>query len=445
MDAFLPASHDISWSEGLYMSSPTVIIGTPAPRLIARAANRDAMDSYMARAKQVYEDMMQLRVEIAASGGRPVKFDVVPFSEAESQANALFESSDTFSAVTYSHAYWRSLKHPWYDQMLRRFGEVAAEKQEVRARDAANLNRMAGEILSQIKTSATANQFTQGKQSGGPTFRWDTALDASVKAILEHTPEDQRQSVSETILRIAPKPPQERFLAFENLRLSVEQKSKERFEEEALSSYRLKQAQLARQAMTVQIARCEAIAEQVDSPETDRLHNDLQDMREKLASDNVVVLEDRLTAIELSLIKEKSEQALLQATVQALKRQGYQQVEVMGTLRPQDIDAVYMLDPNDDNRLTLLRSDEEGGRIAAMVVAREDVQSSQSERRRDLAAQHRLCKAMDVAERVLAQRWQCEVSRTPPGEKIKVDRRLQDCKVKSARRGAAQKQRSTSL
>jgi hypothetical protein len=427
------------------MSSPTVIIGTPTPRLIARAANRDAMESYMSKAKQVYQDMMQLGVDIAANGGKPVKFDVIPFSEAETQANALLESSDTFSAVTYSHAYWRSLKHPWYDQMLRRFGEVAAEQQELRAREATNLNRMVGEILSQIKTSAIANQFTQGKQSGGPTFRWDSALDASVKAILEHTPQDHRQSISETVLRMAPKPPQERFLAFENLRLSVEQKSKERFEEEALNSYRLKQAQLAREAMTVQIARCEAIAEQVDSPETNRLHDDLQQIREKLALDNVVVFEDRLTAIEQTLIKEKSDQALLQATVQALKRQGYQQVEVMGTLRPQDVNAVYMLDPNDENRLTLLRSDEEGGRVAAMVVAREDVQTSQSERQRDLAAQHRLCTAMDVAERVLAQRWQCEVIRTAPGEKIKVDRRLKDFKVKSTRRAVAQKQRSMSL
>ncbi len=428
------------------MSSPTLIIGTPAPRLIARAANREAMDSYMSMAKQVYEAMMQLGVEIAASGGRPVKFDVIPFSEAETRAHSLFEStSDGFSALEYAHAYWRSLKHPWYDQMLRRFGEVAAEQQELRARETTNLNRMAGEILSQVKSLATANQFTQGKQSGGPTFRWDTALDASVKAILEHTPQDQRQSISDTILRIAPKPPQERFLAFENLRLSVEQKSKERFEEEVLNSYRSKQAQLARQAMTVQIARCEAIAEQVDSPETDRLHNDLQEMRENLASENVAALEDQLIAIEQSLIKEKSDQALLQATVQALKRQGYQQVEVMGTLRPQDINHVYMLDPNDDTRLTLLRSDEEGGRVAAMVVAREEVQSSQSERQRDLAAQQRLCKAMDVAERVLAQRWQCEVIRTSPGEKIKVDRRLKDYKVKSTRRAAAQKQRSMSL
>jgi hypothetical protein len=80
-----------------------------------------------------------------------------------------------------------------------------------------------------------------------------------------------------------------------------------------------------------------------------------------------------------------------------------------------------------------------------MVVSRAEVQTSKSEQQLDLAAQTRLCNAMDVAERVLAQQWPCEVLRTPPGEKVKVDRRLKDFKVEATRRAGVQKQQQRSM
>ncbi len=428
------------------MSSPTVLIGVPAEQAMARAKNFEDMTSFLARAKQVYDSMMHLSLEIEKGGGQPLRLNVIPYADAAAHSRTLYEAtSDGFSAVTYAHAYWQSLKHPWYDQLLRQFGRVEAEQEALRARDAAQLDRMAEGILSQVKVTAAANAFAGGMKSSGPQFQWDEALDKSVKAILEHTPQDQQQSVSDSILRMASKPREERLLAFEAFRLSVEQRERERFEQESLRIYKTKQAELALEAMTMQMTRCESIAEQIESAATDQFVAEIAELRKRLPSTGAVALEDRLEAIEHSLIKEKASQGLLQATIQALKRQGYRQVEVMGTLRPQDVACVYLMDPNDDKRLTLLQADEDEGRVAAMVVSRAEVQTSKSEQQLDLAAQTRLCNAMDVAERVLAQQWPCEVLRTPPGEKVKVDRRLKDFKVEATRRAGVQKQQQRSM
>ena len=93
-----------------------------------------------------------------------------------------------------------------------------------------------------------------------------------------------------------------------------------------------------------------------------------------------------------------------------------------------------MLDPQDEKRLTLLQVDEEQGLVAATVVSRGEIDPSQLTRQLDVAAQKRLCKAMEVAGRVLSQRWKCEVDRTLPGDQVEIDRRLADLKVKSRSR-----------
>jgi hypothetical protein len=150
-------------------------------------------------------------------------------------------------------------------------------------------------------------------------------------------------------------------------------------------------------------------------------------------------VEDRVAALEKSLLDEKSCQGLLHATIQSLRRQGYERVEVMATLNPGDIGPVYLADPQDPDRMTLLMVDEDEGLVAAEVVSRVPVHESQLQKQLDIEAQKRLCHAMQTAHRVIKERFTCEMEQTPPGKPVAVDPRLAHIPAKQ-RAGAARAQ-----
>ena len=429
------------------MSSPTVIIGSPTTRLIARASNREAMDSYLAKAKQTYESIIRVNAETVAAGGRPLLIDVVAYADAESRANSIFgPDTDGFAAMKYAHAYWLSLKHPWYDQVIKCFSENQAERQEELQREAARMGQVADEILSRIKSTAKADQVVSTLQTAKPQFTWDVALDTSVRKILEHTPSERKQEVTDAILQIAASPPQERLMALEAYRIGIEQQDKDRFEREVLRLYHSKRTEVTRQHVEVEVARCEAILEEFESPVTGRLVEELASVRENISSGDVLKLESRLEELDEAIRKQKETQGLLDATIQALRRQGYEPV-VMETVGPQDVRSVFLMDPNDEQRFTLLEVDEVNYVVAAAVVARQQTQSNSHERNLDMAAQKRLCKAMDAAQAALSKRFECElVDRVEAGQKIEVDKRLEKAKIKQRtnRAQTRQQQRSAS-
>ena len=302
---------------------------------------------------------------------------------------------------------------------------------EARQRDAASMARFADEVISNIKSTAMADRAVDPGQTAKPRFTWDNAVETSVRKILEHTSEERKQEVTEAVLHMALSPPQERLMALEAYRIAIEQQDKSRFEREALRVYQSKRTEVMRQHLEVELARCEGVLEQLESPATIQLTAELSAIREDLGSADVGKVEARLERLDESIRKQRDNQGLLHATIQALRRQGYEQVQVMETVTPQDVQAVFLMDPNDDQRFTLLEVDETSGVVAAAVVARQHSQSNSHERNLDTAAQKRLCKAMDAAQEALSKRFACElVDRVEAGEAIEVDARLERARIK---------------
>lgn len=424
------------------MSSPTILVATKVPSLVARSRNRDEIQMLLAKISQVYSALCKLREETNAAGGdAPVMAGMHP-EEARARAEQLFASGDDagWSAVVFLHAYWQSLKHNDLDRALKRHAEVMVTRQMQTREEERNVTAFAEELFRSVQARIAHDVPARTVASEGPLLQWSVVLKRNLDAIAKCCDPTQVEVIAGRVSAIMDRPRTERIVALETLRLSIEQEAKLQRENAIVQSFQRKQAELTSESARAQLLRCATIAQDLSLPREHAAMAELIALQAAAQTSSAPMPEERVASLETLLLNEKSCQGLLQATMQSLRRQGYERVEVMATLSPGDVRPVYMADPQDPDRMTLLMVDETDGLVAAEVVSRTQLQESRLERQLDLEAQKRLCNAMNAARRSLEDRFTCEVEQTPPGKPVMADPRLAHIPARSRAHAARAQQ-----
>lgn len=418
-----------------------------APLAEAIAANREDVAHYLELARQLYDQAIKLQRETAQIGGKSAMASVPPLEEAVARAYSLLNSgtSGGFEGVQYAHAYWQSLKHPWYDQIIRQNSEILAAKSRRASAEHSRLAEVAQKAARVFGISVEVDRLTV-TAPGHPQAGWPAKIAASLEKILQTAGEESLPDLQQTINASVHLHPQERYLALESLRLRVEQIAKLRRQQEAVAHYEASRAALAAERIAEQLGRIRRRVESLEAEAAGNLDRECQEIAASLGgSGSAPALEDRVEALERKVIQEVRQQGLVEAAVAALRQQGYETVQVMQTIGPPEISSVYLQDPRDEGRVALLQVAVERGTLAAEVVRREDSDGSKREKQLDHEAQTRLCKAIEAMESALATKWKCSVvKRAEAGAVVPKIRKDLPVRARRMRVATALKSRSVS-
>ena len=394
---------------------------------IARAGNRDGIVHYLSLARELYEQTRAIERETEAQGGdSPGLEPIMSIEEAERKAWDMFDGVGGGAgekALEFAHAYWQSLKHPWHDQALESHGRAMAA---VRARDKAErarLDALAGIIDSTFNIQVGINHASFDAAGASPEHSWHDKIRECAAAILEAADPADIVRIREVIASLERSDPRRQWLTLDSLRIALTNEARERAQARALAAYRERQQAALTERMIHLLDSCAKRVSNLETARAAQIEATLTEIRTQLSSGNVGVAdEERLQNLSQCIDAEIRGQGILEAAVAELNRLGYKAVHVMESLGPPDITSVYLQDPGDEERLTLLQVSGQGGLLSGEIVRREKGAGSSRDRQADQSAQSRLCKALEAVETALGSRWELETrSNTPPGAAPRVD------------------------
>lgn len=397
------------------MSSPTIITFTPMPYDEALAANSSAARHFLQLASELYQQALRMQQEGLTMGG-PAAIDepILPYAQAEARTHALLQAppDSGMEATRFAHAYWQSLKHPWFDQVVRYDSQARAERERMARVETGRLQEVAEEASRKLAVHVEVDQFhLEAPHPAGLTLEAKVA--DALRQVLRAVDAEGLEAVRETVAQSVQLSPGERLVALDALRVRLEQETKERQRREALRLYEAKQLELAAERIAVRIEHCHKNLDGLESAAAASLERELATLEAAPVS---LQVEERVQACERRIAEAARQQGLLEAAVAALRRQGYETVQVMQTLGPPEVRSAYLQDPRDEGRVALLQVAEERGLVSAEVVRRDSGNGSQQQKMQDREAQGRLCKAMEAVEKALAAKWSCSVQkRVEPG------------------------------
>jgi hypothetical protein len=277
------------------------------------------------------------------------------------------------------------------------------------------------EALSGVDASISApvdvRQVTITSRPGAIVHDWQQRVEDLVAGLRARTPLDELDGLERTIAGALVLPVEQRWLKLETVRITFDQRAKERRVEAALSIFQKQRRELIAERIHQQVNVCQARLDELASPRIEALQSELDAFSERIASADLDEAdEDRLEDMNRRVLQEQARLRLLNDAVAQLQRMGYAQVQVMQTLSASDIASAFLEDPDDPERLALVQVSAQHGLMTAEVVRRTSSNGSSSQRQADFSAQVRLCRAMASAESALAGRWGLQVrSDKPPG------------------------------
>lgn len=407
------------------MSSPTILTFIPMPYEEALAANADATRHFLQLARELYDQAVRMQKErTAVGGGLPLDEPILPYGQAEARAIALLHhpADSGQQASVFAHAYWQSLKHPWFDQVLLSHCEDRAERERHAREEDGRLREVAAEAARKLAVHVDVDRIHLEEPRQG-----EHALEAKVagalRDVLRIADSEGLEAVRQTAARSAELSPRERLVALDALRVRLGQEVKQRQRQEAMRLFEARQNELAAERIALRADQCRRKIEYLESAAAGPLEKELDAL---VAEPPTPRLEERIQACEQRIVEASRQQGLLEAAVAALRRQGYETVQVMRTLGPPEIMSAYLQDPRDESRVALLQVAGERGLVSAEVVRRDALNGSQHQKLQDREAQSRLCKAMETMEKALADKWSCQVQKqVEPGKaEVKVNSQI---------------------
>ena len=396
------------------MSSPTILTAVVTSFQDAYGSNQESVAHYLELAKEIYDQAMSLQRDAAALGGKFAPLSILPYEEAEAKANALLHNGQTagYEGVEYAHAYWQSLKHPWFDQVVRRHGEFRALEHRRNQAELARLAEVSARASAVLGVRVDVDRITVSAPAGPRDEGWGVKIAVSLEAIMRTLDAEGVSALSEAIERSASLHPQERFLALETLRLRLEQEVKQRRRDLAIRLYEESRQRLAEERIQARLGLCQRRMEAMEAEMSPALESEWQALSALAGSGQATdAIEDRTEAFDRQLAQHARQQGLLEAAVTALRQQGYETVQIMQTIGPPEIASVYLQDPRDEGRVALLQVAGERGVLAAETVRREKSNGSRQQKQLDQEAQARLCKAMEAVDQALSTKWKCTAAK----------------------------------
>jgi hypothetical protein len=434
------------------MSSPKVLSWVTMPHDEAVAGNWEAMQHYLELARALYQQTREVerRTQVlldgmtAAGGPEPM----LSYDDAAATAHRLFEQTRAVYAsgkpgVEFAHAYWQSLKHPWHEMVLHRHADVAAEQAERRAQEQERLARVMQGVDSSVRVQASTQRVAMHTRTDAVLHSWPERIEQVLATLHDHVREQDRAALEVAIADTADQPPDQRWLALEQLRLAQDQRAKARRIEAALQLFTTQRRELVAERMQAQVALCDERLGALASPRTEALQAELEVLRQRLDSPDLGEPdEDKLEELNRLVLQESARLRLLNDAVAQLAKMGYGSVQVMQTLSANDIASAFLEDPQDPERVALVQVSAQHGLMTAEVVRRTASDGSPTQRHADHSAQVRLCQAMAQAEAALAERWQLQVrSDKPPGAPVQQAKVALPQRKAKVRRAAAQRAR----
>ena len=240
------------------MSSPKVLTFSRMPHEVAVAGNRDDTIHYLQLARELYEQTLEIQAKTPPEAGGLPPVPPMAYAEAEATAWARFHAdpNQTINGVTFAHAYWQSLKHPWHEQVLERYARGVAMLAERLAQEAAIAAQVAQFTTFDYRTSEQAATQSIDMTGVAPILDWNQRIAGTVEAILRATRPEDRETEQERLKTLVSPNPRETWLSLEAERLAVEQQAKRRTEREVARLYQEQHLQAMAERTTRRMERC---------------------------------------------------------------------------------------------------------------------------------------------------------------------------------------------
>ncbi len=417
------------------MSSPAVLTWEQMPLEVAFRANTEHAEHFLQLSRESWS-RLRARADLLARRGIHVPPPPIESLEvAESRMRALLTLETSPQALTYIHAYYRSIKHPWVERMdaaeeeaaraaaQRRDGQVAAAMAgvslpEAEARRERALARLAGEV----EVSAPA-AVQAGDAQAGRALETD---DAACVRLLEEwqilaAANDSLSTAKTETAALAPLAPKLRRARLELALLEEGARTHARLGREAAARQQARKRDQALDDLQAGTAALEPSLRRLPATLAVQYRERLGEIAADAAARADAVSLDEFEGVRRAVLEAAAAGEAAHAVVAVLETLGYRQVAALESLRAGDFQGVDLQIPGVSDRVVEVRWDARRGALSTEVVRTVDSTGSPAQQATDVVAQQKACTALNEVERTLAPKLALKIARrVEPGGKMKV-------------------------